>query len=94
MTAEEDLSKQPVGIQKAREIMDAECKYLQLRPNAAQQKDIEAGVHSLSSTTLARSLMDRWLKDERVTITQVDIANAGQILESSVEEFLKDYQKK
>jgi hypothetical protein len=93
MTAEEQVSKHAVGIEKAREILDAECKYLGLRPTKAQQKYIEAAIHGLSSSTLALSLMDRWLKDERVTITQVDIANAAQILEGAVKEFLNDYRK-
>jgi|SRR5271166_269576 len=88
MTAEEDVSPQVVGMQQSTEIFDAECKHLRLRPTTEQQKYIEAAVHALSSTALTRSLMDRWLRDGRVTITQDDIDSATKLLELLVQKYM------
>ena len=52
MTAEEESTKQVVGMQKAKAILEAECKNLRLRPTTEQREYIEAGMHGLSSTTL------------------------------------------
>src|ERR1700760_1897802 len=49
MTAEEDTTKQPVGIPQSKEILQVECTTLRLQPTAEEQGLIITSVYALSS---------------------------------------------